>query len=312
MNQNHAQQRILCPLCSGNVLTKLPADVSRVNNLLCNGCGLVFQPTIDPRERSAYYHASLYHTSSANRSVRRAFISPGMLRASARKRMLALEKRFGFIKPGLRILDIGCGYGALLAACRDERQCKVTGIEPAPSACSTAKEWFGLTLIEDTFEEAEPQGPFDRITAIHTIEHTNDPVAFLKHCGDLLTPDGLLYIECPNLLRPTAGFPWPRFLEKDHLCQFTNVTMRMAAVAAGLNICEMDDRTHLRAVMNKNREPAKVSINEQTANAAKVKDFIEEYPRTRIMRLYPLRRSFFLAGYIMTILRHKIADALAR
>ena len=51
------------------------------------------------------------------------------------------------IAPGSRVLDIGCGDGALMAALRDEKGCDARGLEidPANVASAVAK---GLSVVQ--------------------------------------------------------------------------------------------------------------------------------------------------------------------
>jgi SAM-dependent methyltransferase len=47
-------------------------------------------------------------------------------------------------------------------------------------------------------------GKYDLISAIETIEHLENPSQFLRECGALLEPGGLLIITSPNLSSPPA------------------------------------------------------------------------------------------------------------
>ncbi len=300
----------MCPLCGETRVACLPPSVSPTPNLHCIGCGLIFQPSVDPDERRSYYYSSGYHKRSANRSVRRNLVSRSLLLSSAEKKLRNLEKKFNIVEENIRVLDIGCGYGALLAVWRDSRKCDVLGVEPSHQACVLAKDWFDLDLVESTLEDVCLETRFERILAVHCLEHAQDPIAFLKQCGRFLAPSGKLYVECPNLYRPTAGFSWPRFFERDHLFQFTPVTLRMAAAQAGWRIRKLDEQSHLRVVMDQTGPVEAPTREQQQANAKRVAAFISAYPKLRWTRLYPLRRALFLLYYLAKLSIYKGKDAL--
>src|SRR5689334_10874561 len=63
-----------------------------------------------------------------------------------------------------RVLDVGCGGGALGAALKDERGCEVVGIEGFPDAAEHARERLDhvLCLDLDSLETLPPDlGHFD-------------------------------------------------------------------------------------------------------------------------------------------------------
>jgi SAM-dependent methyltransferase len=96
---------------------------------------------------------------------------------------------------GRRLLDIGCNRGFLLEAAR-RRGWDVTGIELSGLAADRARRDFGL-VVYGSFDEV-PQQRFDLQTAWHVLEHTHDPVAFVRTAGLYLADDGILAIQVPG------------------------------------------------------------------------------------------------------------------
>ncbi|SIN60567.1 methionine biosynthesis protein MetW [Parasphingorhabdus marina DSM 22363] len=81
------------------------------------------------------------------------------------------------ITPGSRVLDIGCGDGALMAALRDDKGCDARGLEidPANVAAAVAK---GLSVVQgdaDTDLTAYPDGSFDYAVLSQTLQTTMRP-----------------------------------------------------------------------------------------------------------------------------------------
>jgi 2-polyprenyl-3-methyl-5-hydroxy-6-metoxy-1,4-benzoquinol methylase len=94
-----------------------------------------------------------------------------------------------------QLLDIGCNRGFLLEAAR-RRGWKVTGVELSEVAANRARDDFGLPVYSNV-GEVRPQS-FDLVTAWHVLEHTLDPVAFLREAASVLAADGILAIQVPS------------------------------------------------------------------------------------------------------------------
>ena len=81
------------------------------------------------------------------------------------------------IAPGSRVLDIGCGDGALMAALRDEKGCDARGLEIDPANVSKAVA-RGLSVVQgdaDTDLSAYPDASFDYAILSQTLQTTHRP-----------------------------------------------------------------------------------------------------------------------------------------
>ncbi len=138
-----------------------------------------------------------------------------------------------------KILDFGCGNGALLrsfhslrpdwalvgADLKDEFSVPVTSISP------NAQYYMG--------DLAGLDGSFDMVTLLHCIEHITEPVEILKQLKDKLSDNGLLYIQVPNV----AVNPYD-LLIFDHIMHFTPETLAGLVSRAGFkNIRILSDKT---------------------------------------------------------------------
>ena len=107
-----------------------------------------------------------------------------------------MAKVWPFIPQGARVLDIGCGDGALFRLCRDRIKAGV-GLDPALTA-PVKEEHFDL--IPGSFPESLPETePFDVITMLAVLEHI--PAAkqrsLAEKCAARLKEGGLLLITTP-------------------------------------------------------------------------------------------------------------------
>lgn len=101
------------------------------------------------------------------------------------------------IAPGSRVLDIGCGDGALMAALRDEKGCDARGLEidPANVARAVAR---GLSVVQgdaDTDLAAYPEGSFDYAVLSQTLQTTHRPDMILS---ELLRIGKQAFVSFPN------------------------------------------------------------------------------------------------------------------
>ncbi len=131
----------------------------------------------------------------------------------AKKRHLAAKL---LLKPDLRVLDIGSGWGGLGLYLAEIAGANLTGVtlsqEQLQVATARAEE-KGLSgnarfLLEDY--RAIP-GPFDRIVSVGMFEHVGVKYydTFFKRCAELLTDDGIVLIHAIGRSEPPGiTNPW--------------------------------------------------------------------------------------------------------
>ena len=101
------------------------------------------------------------------------------------------------VAPGGRVLDVGCGDGALMAALRDERQVDARGLEidAANVAAAVAR---GLSVVQgdaDTDLADYPSGGFDYAILSQTLQTTRAPDRVLD---ELLRIGRRAFVSFPN------------------------------------------------------------------------------------------------------------------
>lgn len=104
------------------------------------------------------------------------------------------------LKPGDRLLDIGCGWGSLAIWAAKHYGAKSLGVTLAAEQVRFAREWIAREGLGDVcrvehrdYRDVASDEPFDKISAIGVIEHVgvaNYPKYFAQ-VNDLLKPGGL-------------------------------------------------------------------------------------------------------------------------
>jgi 2-polyprenyl-3-methyl-5-hydroxy-6-metoxy-1,4-benzoquinol methylase len=108
------------------------------------------------------------------------------------------ETRIGelakYLPKNSKVLDVGCGSGAFL------QYIKKAGYRPFAMDISKKIINFmkkkGISGYTDM--NKIPQKSFDAITAFDVIEHTTDPIKFIKEIKDKLKTKGVIMITTPN------------------------------------------------------------------------------------------------------------------
>ncbi|MDP3550564.1 MAG: cyclopropane-fatty-acyl-phospholipid synthase family protein [Novosphingobium sp.] len=100
---------------------------------------------------------------------------------------------------GMRVLDIGCGWGGLGLYLHRHYGCEVLGVSLAPDQVKFANERAEAAGVADKvkfqlIDYRDVTGQFDRITSVGMIEHVGAPNfgAYFAKTNDLLDPDGIM------------------------------------------------------------------------------------------------------------------------
>jgi len=98
---------------------------------------------------------------------------------------------------GRRLLEVGCAYGFLLDHLRS-RGWDVKGVEVSPLSSAYAREDLHLDVQTGTLASATfPEGSFDVILLLDVLEHLHQPYRTLSAIKSLLSPGGMLVVQCP-------------------------------------------------------------------------------------------------------------------
>jgi cyclopropane-fatty-acyl-phospholipid synthase len=127
---------------------------------------------------------------------------------AAKKAHIASKLR---LEPGMKVLDIGCGWGGMALELAGRYGVEVLGVTLSEEQISLAESRadaaglagqvrFSLTDFRDV------QGPFDRIVSVGMFEHVGAPnyQAFFAQVARLLTDDGVALLHSISRRTPPA------------------------------------------------------------------------------------------------------------
>ncbi len=107
-----------------------------------------------------------------------------------------------YLKPGLRVLDIGCGWGGMALYLNKVADVDVLGVTLSEEQLKVARQRAADAGVSDRvkfelMDYRDLTGSFDRIVSVGMFEHVGVPQyeTFFRKTRDLLTPDGVMLLH---------------------------------------------------------------------------------------------------------------------
>ncbi len=152
---------------------------------------------------------------------------------------------FDWIKPNSRVLDIGCGIGAVGKKLNNEKNCHMIGIDTIDvSELEGYNHYMSLDIQNVEFN----YNKFDYIILGDVLEHLDHPFDVLLKVRKWLNPEGKILISVPNvanwkirlsLLFGNFDYTNSGIMDTTHKRFYTRKTITKLIESAGLDIKEM-------------------------------------------------------------------------
>lgn len=151
------------------------------------------------------------------------------------------------ISPGERVLDLGCGYGAVAYSIASRTGAIVTAIDLNHDSIAIARKRFehpNLAFIQGDFLRQLPADRFDVIVMSNVLEHLEQRVEFLAQVQATCHPQRWL-LRVPLFsrdwkvpLRQELGLP--HFSDPTHFVEYTREEFNREMQAAGLAVTYLE------------------------------------------------------------------------
>jgi SAM-dependent methyltransferase len=230
-----------CLVCNGQKLVKkidcIDHSTSKEKFTLvsCETCNFTFtNPRPKDESLGEYYKSDMYisHTNNTKGLFNWMYQTVRNYAIGTKVTLLKSVKKSG------THLDLGCGTGEFLNACKDAGF-STEGIEPSELARKQAIESFNLSISENTHLEQFQNNKFDSISMWHVLEHVSNLNDSIKDFNRILKSDGKIIIAVPNHKSWDANYYkeyWAAWDVPIHLWHFSKETIELLFNKNGFNL----------------------------------------------------------------------------
>jgi len=244
-----------CPVCgaalAGSVLARFPER----SYLRCKCCGAISMNRINP---TPIEYDKEYFFEQYQKQYGKTYIEDfPNLTAMAKRRLDIIKEQIAKSKEQRKgnspqsLLDIGCAYGAFLAAAQEEGF-SPQGIDPAEDAVRYVTQTLNIPAMQGYFPSPHssfliPHSSFEVVSLWYVIEHFRDCVLALSEIKKLLKPGGVLAFATPSFAGVSGRSSLKRFLEnspQDHWTVWSPSVCRKALGKAGFKVKKIVSSGH--------------------------------------------------------------------
>lgn len=164
------------------------------------------------------------------------FRSPDMTLEQAQSAKMTHIGRKLLLRPGMKVLDIGCGFGTLALALARDHGVKVTGITLSEVQLAEARRRAREAGLDEqvTFQLKDYRAvtdTYDRVVSVGMMEHVGLPHlrTYFQKVADMLTPDGVALIHYIGRWSPPGTIsPWfNKYIFPGAYCPSLSESMRI-------------------------------------------------------------------------------------
>ena len=229
----------LCHLCGQSGKEKIFSE-NEWHVYKCTSCGLGLLDPLPSDEEIAKLYNEEY--------CKEQFVEGGEIGSEDFKKRLRNEKHrvqlFNRIIKKGKVLDIGCGYGYFLAACR-ENGYEVQGLDISDWSAEYTRKKLNIPVFIGSLDKLKTERhSFDVITMWHFLEHTRNPRQILLQAKELLKEKGLLVVEVPNYAGTDAQRSWDNWVGWQlpyHFYHFTQENLTALLSQVGFEVIKTKD-----------------------------------------------------------------------
>ena len=200
--------------------------------VICKECGFVFNNPCP-----SYAELDKHYTNWSN------YETPQTEGRETKEMANKWNRTFDFVKKSFpenfkgKALEVGCATAFGLSVFKANGW-NVLGLDPSEKAVNLAKKLYGIEVIRSLFDINLFKGKkFDLIIFSHVLEHIISPDELVKELLPVLEPNGLIFIEVPNMLKPEVPMGYFTF---EHLNYFTPTSLTNIMGVSGYDLNRME------------------------------------------------------------------------
>lgn len=207
----------------------------------CRLCGLHFTDPLPTEEEIHGFYQGDYHSG---------LYAPGKTEVTFGPKYRRYADALGRHLASGRVVDVGCATGLLVRMLRD-RGYDAEGVELNSRSAEWGRDHYGVTIHTEPLERCpfEP-GSLQALTMTDVLEHTPNPLEFLRMAARFLASGGVVLVTFPDIrsLESRYFYTLSRLLHRDwlwscchipkHTWEFTRHTAEACFAAAGFRVLE--------------------------------------------------------------------------
>jgi 2-polyprenyl-3-methyl-5-hydroxy-6-metoxy-1,4-benzoquinol methylase len=268
----NTENKKLAGLCSNMRIMGTSFEDGGCDIVVCTKCGFVY----NQYENAAQSNFDEYYLSDSSKTVNYYDVYPQKLADEYFEHIYDNIK--DYIHKDSRILDIAGGYGELSEYLINKGYTDVTMLEMKQPCIQYAKN-KGINVLEGNLLKLQSYDEqYDFIICSHDLEHFIDIDTALERIKKLMKPDGMLYIEVPDIEEYANLDRAPyHFLTYEHVCHFSKNTIHNIANQFGFEI------VYLKKYVKCDDYPCLYSL---MRHGAEVKDTVQDDVSEKAMLKY--------------------------
>jgi SAM-dependent methyltransferase len=224
-----------CSKCGCLQIAEIPSDISKYypDDYYSYNYSFNLKAKIKTRIKTLALKSRLYE-SRLLKPITSMFpdFPPGytFLSFAIKEKYLSLDKR---------VLDVGCGSGALLVQMSDMGFTSLKGIDPFLE--DDISHGDNISIQKKHINEVEQV--YDFVMMHHSFEHMLDPLSALKDISNIVSGDGCLLIRIPvasSFAWKKYGINWVQLDAPRHIYLHTCESMKLLAEKSGFEIVAIE------------------------------------------------------------------------